>query len=360
MIVNHNRCNWQPLENYCQPMKQKVKSNLQLNSEQQAVIATRKGHFAILAGPGSGKSECLIQRYNALVSEGENPHEIISLTFTRAAAKNMQNRAATTTMTVGDRPFGFKTFHGIALDFCVQERDTFPFPLAAFPLATGGQVWKFAGDIARRYAGMDVKQLLGWMSKQKRSGTKPDYLVAHAEDIRERVYALAYKEYEERCRKAGILDFDDLLLYMDEILSVYPAVRNRWQYKWVMIDEANDADLVQWRLVQTISQKHGNVFAVGDFNQAIYQWRGAEPELFLKFHEMFPDAKYLYLGTNYRSTQAIVDFIKQIAPVKNELLEKFCSVSEQGEPVAFQGFASPLLEARWVVERIKEINDGKI
>ena len=338
-------------------MNKKTKQ-LQFNNEQQEAVNVREGHYAVLSGPGSGKTSVLAERYNRLVASGEESQEILSLTFTRAAAREMASRVPNVTTVVGERPFGFRTFHSLALDFAVQERDAFPFPLAAFPLATGGQVWKFAGDIARRYAGMDVKQLLGWMSKQKRSGTKPDYLVAHAEDIRERVYALAYKEYEERCRKAGILDFDDLLLYMEEILSLYPAVRNRWQYKFVMIDEANDADLVQWRLVQTISQKHGNVFAVGDAAQAIYAWRGAEPELFVKFHELFPDAKYLYLGTNFRSTQEIVSFIKQICPVKNGLLEKFCSVSEQGEPVEIQGFASPLLEARWVVERIKEIDSN--
>lgn len=338
-------------------MTKKPKQKLQFNTEQQEAVNVREGHYAVLSGPGSGKTSVLAERYKQLIASGEEPQDILSLTFTRAAAKEMASRVPSVTTTVGERPFGFRTFHSLALDFAVQERDAFPFPLAAFPLATGGQVWKFAGDIARRYAGMDVKQLLGWMSRQKRSGIRPDESVARAEDIRERVYALAYKEYEERCRKAGILDFDGLLLYMEEILSAYPAVRNRWQYKWVMIDEANDADNVQWQLAQVLSQKHKNVFAVGDFNQAIYQWRGAEPDLFLKFHEMFPDAKYLYLGTNYRSTKSIVDFVKQIAPVKNELIEKFCSVSEQGEPVEIKGFASPLIEARWVVERIKEIEN---
>src|SRR3990167_6622322 len=163
----------------------------------------------------------------------------------------MQSRAnVNTTMIVGERPFGFRTFHSIALDFSVRERDAFPFPLAAFPLATGGQVWKFTGEVARRYAGMDVKQLLSYISLQKRNGVWPQEAVDAAQDIRDRTFALAYKEYEERCRKLGVLDFDDLLLYMVEILENYPAVRNRWQYRWIQVDEANDADAVQWDIVK--------------------------------------------------------------------------------------------------------------
>lgn len=329
------------------------KSNLQFNPEQQEAVNVREGYYAVLSGPGSGKTSVLAERYNQLLASGEEPQDILSLTFTRAAAREMASRVPKVTTTVGERPFGFRTFHSLALDFAVQERDAFPFPLAAFPLATGGQVWKFTGEVARRYAGMDVKQLLSWMSFQKRNGIRPPEAVESAGDIRERTFALAYKEYEERCRRLGVLDFDDLLLYMVEILESYPDVRKRWAYKWVQVDESGDADLTQWKLVKLLSQKHGNVFAVGDFRQVIYQWRGAEPKLFKEFHEMFPDCKYIYLNNNYRSTKAIVEFCQAISPDKDNAAI-LCTENEQGEPVEIKGFASPLVEARWVVERIKD------
>lgn len=336
------------------PKKNKI---LELNDEQQAAVNVREGHYAVLSGPGSGKTAVLVARFNALISSGECHADIISLTFTKAAAREMQSRAnVNTTMIVGERPFGFRTFHSIALDFSVRERDAFPFPLAAFPLATGGQVWKFTGEVARRYAGMDVKQLLSYISLQKRNGVWPQEAVDAAQDIRDRTFALAYKEYEERCRKLGVLDFDDLLLYMVEILENYPDVRKRWAYKWVQIDEAGDADLTQWKLVQLLSKKHGNVFAVGDFRQVIYQWRGAEPKLFKEFHAMFPNCTFIYLNNNYRSTKAITEFCQAISPDKDDAAI-LRTENEQGEPVEIKGFASNLLEARWVVERIKEIEN---
>lgn len=304
---------------------------MKLNPEQEAVASARGGVYACVAGPGSGKTTGLINRFARLVSEGNSPSDMLTLSFTSEAAKNLRARveALGVELLKTDRPSGFLTFHSLALSFATIESEHFPFQLASFPLATEGQTYKLAGEAARKHD-VHVRDLRPWISLQKRSRVRPREAIAAAEkDGRDQAKALAYKMYETKLRDMGALDFDGLILEMAELLTTNAAVRARWQYKWLQIDESQDTDKVQWDILRLLSEKSGNVFAVGDAGQCIYGFRGANPELFLNMRQFFPGVQTLYLGTNHRSTQKIVEFLREIGPVK-ELAEKFTTNNELG------------------------------
>jgi DNA helicase-2/ATP-dependent DNA helicase PcrA len=324
-----------------------------LNPDQQRAVNTREGHFAVLAGPGSGKTHVLVERYSALRKEGIPAEEILSLTFTNKAAAEMRKRAMHALMGLGNlvhggRPQGFCTFHALGLAFAHLEGSNFPFPLAPEPLATPGQVAKAANAVVRRYPGMRYRDFMAFVSEQKRNGLTPSKVLAL--DTGRRQLAAAYGEYDYAMRKEGVLDFDDLLFYMDALLRSDTHIWARWQFRFVMVDESQDADKIQWNIVQSLSTLHQNVFAVGDCNQAIYTWRGAHPELFSNWEQLFPNCVRLYLGQNYRSSPEIVTYIKKVAPVRNELIDRLCTENvPAGEPQCTQ-YNNPPEEAAQVLK----------
>lgn len=326
----------------------------ELNQEQQLAVGVKDGCYAVVAGPGSGKTFVLTKRYKKLLDSGIKPEEILCLTFTKSAANEMKKRA---NAPENPRVCGFMTFHSLALSFATIERDAFPFKLAPNPLAIPGQVYKIASESLRRSPDIDLKYFLSWMSRQKRSAISPTEAQSRAKDALEKRLATAYQEYEIKCRKLGVLDFDDLLLQMLNILGKHSEVNARWQYRYLQIDEAQDADIIQWAIVKELSGLNQNVFAVGDANQNIYEWRGTEAKLFQEFHSLFLNAKYLYLGQNYRSTPQLVSFIKEIAPIKNELIDRFRSENLAGPDVEIYSYGTNIQEAESVVKRIIEIGE---
>ena len=314
------------------------------NPAQQQAIDARQGYFACVAGPGSGKTKVLVARYQALRDEGVPASDILAMTFTTRAAKEMRERATVEPVPGNERPSGFCTFHSLGLAFANLERESFPFELAPQPLASAGQIAKYLGVASRRYQ-LKYKELANWVSEQKRLGLGPKDVLA-IESYRMRLRD-AYRDYDSMMSKNGLLDFDDLILHMNNLLN--GSILARWQYKYLMIDEAQDADEIQWQVVQRLSSFHKNVFSVGDCNQTIYTWRGARHELFLEFEKMFPGAKTIYLGTNYRSSPEIVSLVKKLAPIKNALLDSFCSISGSGSEPVITKYNSPLEEAQQVI-----------
>ena len=324
-----------------------------LNPAQQQAVDARDGHYAVVAGPGSGKTRVLTLRYQRLIEEGVDPHDILAMTFTSKAAQEMKTRAlgtkakVQTTATLHERPHGFCTFHSLGLAFANLEREHFPFELAPQPLASAGQVTKFLGVASRRYQ-IPYKELSRFVSEQKRLGIDPKGVIAldfHRQQARD-----AYRDFDQMMKKQGLLDFDDLIFDMVQLLRTKIDVLERWQFKFVCIDECQDADELQLTLVQLLSHKHKNVFAVGDCNQAIYEWRSADPSLFLEFHKMFLGTKYIYLGQNYRSTPEIVGLVKKVAPVKNPLLDAFCSDNPSGSEPVITKYNHPNEEAERVMD----------
>jgi len=248
------------------------------------------------------------------------------------------------------------------LMFATQERTHFPFKLAPFPLATEVQSAKMVG-VASRRCGVDFRRLKEYISECKRYNVTPHKAVELAEKQKDAKwgsmapYAIAYKCYQDACEQEGVMDFDSLVMEMGHILDSQRDVLHRWQYRFVQVDESQDADAGQWRLVRLISSLYRNVFAVGDVGQCVYQWRSALPELFLDFPKYFDGAKTLYLAQNYRSTRSIVDFCKEIAPVK-ELGDRFYTQNEQGEKPAITRYGTNVEEAENVSFRVGGLGGG--
>jgi DNA helicase-2/ATP-dependent DNA helicase PcrA len=335
------------------PNKQPSKP-ISLNEEQQAVVSARGGVWQCLAGPGAGKSACLVARFAALISEGVSPDNILSLSFTATAAKNLRDRVEALVGKLSiNRTAGAVTFHSLALSFAQEEHHEFAFELAEFPLATEPVANKLSAQSAARYE-VDPRSLRAVVSLQKRRRVRPAAYVRDAElrlDPKQLKLALAYQDYEKRCRTEGLLDFDSLIFEMVELLDKKPKVRERWRRDWLQLDESQDLSKIEWDLARLISG--ASVLAVGDVSQGVYGFRGSDPQLFSDMTSTFPGVKTLFLSCNYRSSPEIVDFIKPIAQSR-ALAEKFHTTNKSGPVPEIHGFKSPGEEAEYVVKRIKE------
>lgn len=322
---------------------------MQLNKDQIAVVNADRGRYAVCAFPGSGKTSCLVNRTVRLLEQGESFDDILVLSFTAESARTLRKRVdASVDLPVSSRLAGLITFHSFGLSFCTREHENFPFPLADNPLVTEGQCAKIGYEIASRH-NLNYKTMRSWISLQKRSRTSPKEALAATEKANEgQILALAYKKYDEALAKVCCLDFDSLLLETVNLLECRPDICSRYQYKWVMCDEAQDCDPIQFRLLELLTERHGNLLIVGDERQNIFRWRGSDSSFF-RSTEFQP----LYLGTNFRSTKKIVEYIKKIAPGKSEALNKFTTDNEEGIDPEITAYSTPAREAEEVVAKIQ-------
>ena len=341
------------------PPKKSAPKPITLNEEQQAVVSAREGHFQCLAGPGAGKSACLVSRYAGLIKEGVSPDDLLSLSFTKTASQNLTDRVeALVGPLTATRVSGARTFHSLSLAFAQQERSEFPFELAEFPLADEPKANRLCFDAAKRHD-VDPRALRSASSLWRRKRLSHTAVIKDCEskhDAKGLKLALAYKEYEKRCRGEGLLDFDDLIFYAVEIMDKKPDVRKRWVRDWIQLDESQDMSKIEWDLAKLISGK--SVLAVGDISQGIYGFRGSSSQLFANMDEIFPGTKTMFLSCNYRSSPEIVDFIRPISSSK-ELAEKFHTPNNSGPKPEIVGFRNASEEAAFVVSKIKEGYDSK-
>ena len=318
-----------------------------LDKDQLEVVNSLDGYYAVYAGPGSGKSTTLLHRTARLPENSK----VLCVTFTNEAAKNLRVRCGKEFPRVDT--LRFSTLHALALRFAHEHSDAFPFHLSDNPLAVDGLASKAVFDATGNK--INYSAFTSWVSLQKRKRVNPAEAVAIAEKTNEKLdYAIAYKRYQTTLKKQGLLDFDDLIYFMLEVLESRPDIRAKWQYDYVMMDEAQDACELDWRLLQLLSERSGNVMAVGDAGQAIYSFRGGVPEHFLAMENYFPGTKKLYLGNNYRSTRSIVDYVKKSAPYE-DISQHFQAVSrEEGVIPTVTGYSTDYREAEEVVQKIKE------
>ncbi len=334
--------------------KSKDSPRVILNDEQEEVVKLREGYFQVVAGPGSGKSQCLVARFAALIEEGISSNDILSLSFTKIAAKNLRDRVEQIVgkLSISRTGSGASTFHSLALSFAREEKDEFDFPLAEGIVAPEPIANKLSAESARRYE-VDPRSLRSRTSLWKRNRVRPAQAIRDCEsraDAKELKLALAYKDYQKKCRDAGLLDFDSLIFEMVDILERKPKVRERWVWGWLQLDESQDMSQIEWSLVRLISGK--SVLAVGDQSQGIYKFRGSDPELFASMDSIFPGTQKLFLGCNYRSTPEIVDFIRPIASAQ-DLAERFHTKNPSGPMPQIKGFVSAEQEAEWIVSQLK-------
>lgn len=337
-----------------------------LNPEQQRAVATRKGRIRAKAVPGSGKTTVIVARIRALLTDGVKPEKLLSLTFTKEAAAEMEARAKLKE----ERHRIFRTFHSFALDFVTREIKSFPYQLEAFPLLLPGQRNRIIGQCIKPYPDLDFQLFSSYLSLQKRSGISPAQAEMDATGEISEQCAKAYAKYEAACRKAGpkgpngeegkgLLDFDSMIIETVKLLESRPEVRARWKFQHLQTDEAQDNDAVQWRLVQLLEPgKTGSLFCVGDPDQNMYEWRGAEAGgLEEKFDERFPGAVTIDLPENYRSTPQIVAYLNEICPTPGKVIR---TSQPGGAPVEFSRYLVDTDEATAVMGKITDFENTAI
>lgn len=284
-----------------------------LNAEQRCAVETIDGPIVCISGPGSGKTTVIVERYLNLLQRGVVPDSIMTLTFTQNAAKEMADRAGFASAPV------FRTFHSFALSLLKKERGALPFVLTPEILPLPNDIYQTMIHLLHTYRAIpSYKSLAEGISLFKHRGLTPDQAreESYGDGIKFLI-ASAYRDYERICRENGWLDFDSVMGEAVRLLEENPQVRERNQFDFLQVDEGQDTDNTQFRMLQALTKR--NIFIVGDENQLIYEWRSAMPGSLSQFSQKFSNAKTLYLGTNYRSTRSLVRFLKQILPVDNGL-----------------------------------------
>jgi superfamily I DNA/RNA helicase len=320
---------------------------MQLNAEQQAVVNSIEGAFVVISGPGSGKTACMVERFLAMVTRGIPVSDILNLTFTNSAAKEAAERVG-----LLNAEAVFRTFHSFALELIKREREHLPFKLGETVIPVKGEDYLLLFDLVKAYPAISSFRVLqGKLSEWKRSNIEPEQAIAEAIG-REYYLGCAYREYEDRCRADGWLDFDSLIFETVKLLETNEEVRNRWKKRYIAVDEFQDTDTRQLRMLELLFD--GNLMCVGDTNQGIYTWRGAHPDVFKHIQQKFPNVKTLYLGQNYRSSQKIVSFVKEITPEDNGISSRMMTTNEAGIDPAITRYQDDQEEA---VQTLLQITD---
>lgn len=336
-----------------------------LNDVQRAAVEHTEGPCLIFAGAGSGKTRVLTHRIAYLLNEKKVfPDRILAVTFTNKAAGEMKARLE---RMVGApaRDLWVGTFHAM----CVRmlRRDGKKIGIASnFAIMDETDQRQIIRDILHDLD-MDERQVvpgaaLGEISKAKNNLWSPDaYEEKHPSFIGER-YAAVYREYERRLQESNGLDFDDLISRTIELLQKDEETRVRYQskFRYVLVDEYQDVNYAQYKLVALLADEHKNITVVGDDDQSIYSWRGSDYRMILRFEEDFKGAKVFKLEENYRSTQTILTAANElVANNPNRAAKTLFTKRSEGEKItAFQA-ESERAEVRYVMEKIKEhVRDG--
>lgn len=290
-----------------------------LNARQVEAVIHKDGPMLVLAGAGSGKTTVLIARVERLIESGVRPWNILTITFTNKAADELKNRLVAKLGTEAADVFA-STFHSMCVRILRRDGEKIGIP-KSFTIYDADDSLRVVKKCLKAI-NLDEKQfaprpIAGAISHAKESLEQPKELAAKAEktgDFRQKIVARVYAEYQKELHEAGALDFDDLLCETVRLFRESPETleyyQNRWRY--IMVDEYQDTNHVQYILVALLAQKYKNICVVGDDDQSIYKFRGATIENILSFERQFPGAKVVRLEQNYRSTQNILSAANKV------------------------------------------------
>jgi superfamily I DNA/RNA helicase len=342
-----------------------------LNAPQREAASHGGGPILVLAGAGSGKTRVITFRIAHLLAQGIPPQAICAMTFTNKAAEEMRERIAAL---LQDKPTAraltIGTFHALGLMILRTERKPLGLPRGFVIYDQSDQmgavrealraVKDIGRDGERRF---DVKAILTRISLAKNSFIAPEDYAGNPADEYDAITAQVYPKYQEMLRACAAFDFDDLIVEPVRLIERDAGVRERWQgkYRFVMVDEFQDTNAAQLRMVKHLVAEHGNLCVVGDDDQSIYSWRGADPTNILRFGEMFPGAKIVKLEQNYRSTKTILSAANTVI-ANNKLRhgKELWSQLGEGEVITHAVAATPEDEAKWVAREIHQLHqDGR-
>lgn len=337
----------------------------ELNPAQYEAATTLEGPMLVIAGAGSGKTRTLVYRLANMIEQGVSPHEILLLTFTRKASQEMLQRATELLgHSVGNITGG--TFHAFAYSVLRQNPPKeYEGSLSIMDSADANGALKYCKDTLAIGKGdksfPKIQTVMGMLSKSRNKEMdlhdilrrEAFHLAAYRDDI-----ANIGSEYEQYKAQHGLLDYDDLLFKLEQLLTVNKEVREYYQqrFKYIMVDEYQDTNLVQARIVRLLAGGHGNVMAVGDDAQSIYAFRGANVQNILDFPKLFPGCKMVKLEENYRSIQPILDLTNSILAEAPQAFQKnlFSNKKDGRKPEVLIPL-SDLTQAKMVVDKIGKL-----
>ena len=332
-----------------------------LNDRQKEAVLCTEGPLLILAGAGSGKTRVLTHRIAYLIEEcGVNPWNILAITFTNKAAGEMRERV--------DKIVGFgsdsvwvSTFHSTCVRILRRHIDLLGYD-TNFTIYDTDDQKSVMKDVIRSLD-LDPKiykerTFLGVISHAKDELISPEeFLINAGLDYKQQLYGRAYREYQLALKKNNALDFDDLIVKTVELFRSHPEVLDYYQerFKYIMVDEYQDTNTAQFKFVSLLAQKYQNLCVVGDDDQSIYKFRGANIGNILNFEKVFPDARVIKLEQNYRSTGNILNAANAV--ISNNIGRKdkrLWTQSEEGEGIYFRQFYNGYEEAEYVAEQIRK------
>ena len=333
-----------------------------LNPAQKEAVLTTEGPLLVLAGAGSGKTRVLTYRIAHMIADlGVAPWRVLAITFTNKAAAEMRERLQAL-LPGGTRGMWVCTFHAMCVRILREDADLIGYT---------GQFTIYDDDDSRRLvrdimSALDIEQrqfplnmIRSRISTAKNANVGPDEFQARASSPQDRAAARVYQELERRLRAANAMDFDDLLVRTLELLRTRPEVLERYQdrFRYISVDEYQDTNHVQYEIANLLAARHRNLMVVGDDDQSIYSWRGADISNILDFEEDFPDAKVVKLEQNYRSTGHILSAANAVVRHNSQRKDKrLFTAAGDGEKICAYQASDERDEGRWIAREIEKLH----
>jgi len=342
-----------------------------LNPPQLEAVRTLKGPLLVLAGAGTGKTRVVTYRIANLIRSGIKPERILAVTFTKKAAAEMQERASALLdgksapkksrgKDAPPRP-EISTFHSLCVRILRRHIKRFGYP-EKFIICDRNEQESQARAVLRELRAPNTAlapgDLLGYIGRWKTQSVRPADALSLAHSERDHLAAVGYRRYQDNLKKLGAVDFDDLLLLTEDLFRDFAAVRKAEaaRFDHVLIDEYQDTNQSQYQIVKGLARDHRNLCVVGDDDQSIYAWRGAEVTHILRFTEDWNDAKVVRLENNYRSTAAIIEYANTLISFNRQRHEKkLIAANDDGDRPGIMQCKDETDEATRVVGHIKTL-----
>lgn len=327
-----------------------------MNPAQKEAVTFYKGAALVLAGPGSGKTFVITQRVRYLLEhKGVNPGEILVITFTRAAAREMQQRFCAL-MGDGEPGVTFGTFHAV---FFQVLKLAYGYRGSSI-LREEEQFQVVRGLVERESLEYEdekelVSSLLSEISRVK--GDQMEVSNYYSMNCTQEVFTRIYTGYEKQIRAMGKIDFDDMMALCYDLFAKRQDILAMWQkrYRYLLVDEAQDSNRLQFLLTKMLVGDEKNLMLVGDDDQSLYGFRGARPELLLRFPKEYPEGRQIYLNVNYRSTRNIVEASQRlISHNKKRYQKEITAAKEKGTPIVTKAFDGRKEENQWILSQIRK------
>lgn len=331
---------------------------LNLNDRQLQAVTTKSQYVRVIAGAGSGKTRVLTTRILYLIDQWGIPSEnILAITFTNKAAKEMKDRIEKMVDDNGNSSF-ISTIHSFCLYFLRREIKVLDYP-SNFSVIDADDQKLIIKEAIKQYdienTKGEINNILNYISNNKAAGIDCLAALDMANNDKYTMYAKAYQYYMDRCKQQYYLDFDDLLLFTNRILKTKSQIKEKWQkkYQFILVDEFQDIDNVQYELISHLASATSYVYVVGDPDQTIYSWRGANINIILDFDKKFKNAETIILNQNYRSTQNILNGANSLISYnKNRVKKDLISQNSAGDKIIHFSAGSEESESMYIVDKI--------